>query len=287
MGLPADALLLGALNKFYKFTPGIFDVWCALLRRFPHAFLVLVSLSRCLSPLSLSLSSLSPLSLARSLASSSSLFLSHKLSLSLPSSLPPLFSRFSLSATPSLTFCCPSLCMHVCRRVHILLTRQHTSAYVSIRQHTSAYVSIRQNTSAYVSNVSIRVSSCTHATLRLHFMHVLFLHVSSSYYMCVFILLYACTIYICSLPICVSSAYYMCLHTHLRLLYACTIYMFSSYICVLLLPQVSSYSSTPTLRLHYIYVLFLYMCPPPTTCVFMLIYAYTHVHLQHCKQKQI
>jgi hypothetical protein len=28
------------------------------------------------------------------------------------------------------------------------VTRQHTSAYVSIRQHTSAYVSIRQHTSA-------------------------------------------------------------------------------------------------------------------------------------------
>jgi hypothetical protein len=66
------------------------------------------------------------------------------------------------------------------------------------------------------------------------------------------------------------------------LLYACTIYMFSSYICVLLLLHVSSYSSTPTLRLHYIYVLFLYMCPPPTICVFILIYAYSTPALYIC-----
>ena len=41
-GLPADALLLGALNKYYKVTPEVFGVWCGLLRRVPAARLVLV-----------------------------------------------------------------------------------------------------------------------------------------------------------------------------------------------------------------------------------------------------
>jgi hypothetical protein len=209
MGLPADAVLLGALNKFYKFTPSIFDVWCALLRRFPHAFLVLVSLSRCLSPPSLARF------LAVSLARSSSLFLPHPPSLSLPSSRPPLF---SLSAPPPLTLCFPSLCMHVFHGVHILLIRQHTSAYVSIRQHTSAYVSMRQHTSQHTCVVVY-----TYYSTPALYIHVLFLYASSSYYMCLHThlrLLYA-AVYICSLLINVFSSHYMCLHTHLRL-HSCT-----------------------------------------------------------------
>jgi hypothetical protein len=256
-------------------------------------------------------------SLARCLARSLELSLPPSSPLSLPPLVSPsplllflaLCSPLSHFMFPLFVYACVSSCTHT----------THTSAYVSIRQHTSACVSIPP---------SIRVSSCTHTTLRLHYIYVLFLNVSS-YYMCLHTTLRLHYIYVLFLH--VSSSYYVCLHTTLRLHYIYVLFLHVSssyyvclrttlrlhYIYVLFLHVSSSYCMCfhTTLRLHYIYmfssymcpppttcvfiliyaystlqyiyVLFLYMCPPPTTCVFILIYAYTHVHLQHCKQKQI
>jgi predicted O-linked N-acetylglucosamine transferase (SPINDLY family) len=41
-GLPEDAVVLCAFNQLYKISPDVFDVWCRLLQRLPHAVLWLV-----------------------------------------------------------------------------------------------------------------------------------------------------------------------------------------------------------------------------------------------------
>ncbi len=60
--------------------------------------------------------------------------------------------------------------LHRDRRIQLCsppdaISRQHTSAYVSIRQHTSAYVSIRQHTSSYI---SIRQHTSACVSIRQH-----------------------------------------------------------------------------------------------------------------------